>query len=105
MYLEKIKSKGNYYLYLKAYEVRENYSRPYKTVYKFGRADQALKHFYEWRRNFETLFPIELLEMGCSREDLEGWIKTIETGKHHRTGRSFKIEQLASFVAAIFIYI
>ncbi|MCL9969574.1 hypothetical protein MX569_03090 [Anoxybacillus kestanbolensis] len=41
-----------------------------------------------WKRRF-TEFPNELLNLGCGMEDLEEWIRTIETGIT-KTGRIFK---------------
>lgn len=91
MYLERVISKGNCYLYLKAYSVRTNYSRPYKTVYKFGRIETALQNMKAWKSDFSS-FPGELKELGLNKTDLDNWIKTLETGKHTRTGREFDLK-------------
>lgn len=90
MWLERIKAKGNYYLYLRSYAVRE-YSVNRMIVYKFGREESALPRMYNWRKNFAEYFPKELKELGCTFEDLDGWIKSLETKVHTKTGRKFVV--------------
>lgn len=87
MYLERVKAKGRYYLYLRKYKVRRYYESNKKTIYGFGRIDNALTQMYEWRNNF-TKFPQELIDRGCTYDDLLEWIDTLENGVH-KTGRTF----------------
>lgn len=89
MFLSKVKSNGNHYLYLSRYDSKEHYVIKRKTIYKFGRLEFAIKNMYEWREDFKK-FPLELLELGCVKSDLEGWIKTMETGVT-KTGRIFEV--------------
>lgn len=88
MFLEGKKSFGNYYINLRCYSVRENYSTRKETLYTFGRVDKALLNMYSWRNDFRK-FPKELLVIGCQLEHLEDWIRTIETGVT-KTGKQFK---------------
>lgn len=88
LYLQRSKSKGNDYLYLRNYSNREHYSSNRVTVFSFGRVEVALKNMYKWRADFSE-FPIELRELGCGINELEVWIQSLETGKH-KTGRTFK---------------
>lgn len=91
MYLERVKSKGNCYLYLKNYSVRQNYASNKVTVYRFGRIEQALESMYRWKRNFKE-FPKDLIDIGCNKKDLEIWIQTLETGVH-KSGKKFGLGQ------------
>lgn len=88
LYLERVCSKGQYYLYLRKYKVRSYYESNKKTVYRFGRIEDALSRMYFWKRNFE-LFPHELKVYGCTYDDLLSWINTLENGVH-KTGRTFE---------------
>jgi hypothetical protein len=92
LFLERAHAKGYSYLYLKKYDARENYANNKIIIYRFGRVQEALKKMYKWRDNF-NLFPGELIEEGCTKEDLDIWIKTLETGVHVKTGRMFKMKQ------------
>jgi hypothetical protein len=85
MFLKPVKAKGNIYVYLCSYDSQE---QDKKFLYGFGRLDKALKEMYRWKDNF-FCFPISLLELGCKREDLLDWIKTLETGIT-KTGRILK---------------
>lgn len=88
MYLSQVKSNGKRYIYLCAYDGSQEYStRRERRVYAFGEARQALKKMRRWKRKFYE-FPQELKELGCSEQDLNDWITTIETGKT-KTGRNF----------------
>jgi hypothetical protein len=72
MYLKSVKSKGNIYIYLCAYN---NQEQDKKTLFSFGRVDKAIKKMYEWKEN---KLPVDLIEIGCCREDLFVWIKKIK---------------------------
>jgi hypothetical protein len=89
LFLSTIKSKGNYYIYLYSYAVRQDRFRTAKTVYRFGRKEMAIKKMHHWRNNFEE-FPEDLLALGCNINDLEDWIRTLETGIT-KTGKQFKV--------------
>jgi hypothetical protein len=88
VFLENKKAKGNRYIYLCCYQSHEVSHSGRKFVYGFGRLEVAIKNMYSWKKNFQS-FPIELLELGCDRSDLEEWINTIETGRT-KTGKVFK---------------
>lgn len=89
MYLDPVKTKGNYYIYLRLYDSEITYSKDKRTrVYRFGREDKALEQMYKWRKDFST-FPKELINLGCVRRDLESWIMTLE-------GRTNKLKLLAT---------
>lgn len=87
-YLERVRAKGNVYLYLKEYAVRKHYANNSIIIYRFGRIDQALKNMQNWKRNY-SLFPIKLKKMGFNKKDLMIWIETLESGVH-KTGRVFE---------------
>lgn len=81
MYLEKVKSKGNYYVYLKQYDRTVTYSHDKRVyLYSFGRIDKALNKMYEWKKD-SSRFPGELLEIGCGIDDVKQWIKRLEKHK------------------------
>lgn len=88
MFLRQVKSKGNRYLYLCCYDSNEYLSDNKKKLYSFGRTEKALIQMKKWSRDFST-FPIELKEIGCKKEDLEEWIRTLTTGIT-KTGRKIK---------------
>lgn len=75
-------------MYLRKYKVREFYESNKKTVYRFGRIEDALSKMHYWKRNFE-LFPKQLKTYGCTYDDLCSWIDTLESGKHKSSGRRF----------------
>lgn len=85
MFLKNVKSKGQVYIYLCAYDRQE---KDRKIVFSFGRIDRAIGKMNSWKGDFRD-FPILLSELGCRREDLEDWIRTIETGVT-KTGKQFK---------------
>ncbi|MFD2446687.1 hypothetical protein ACFSO7_22365 [Bacillus sp. CGMCC 1.16607] len=85
MYLQTAKAKGNAYIYLVAYEMSYKGLASRRTLYGFGRKDKAAKKMYSWKENFST-FPTELLELGCTQDDLNYWIQYVETGIT-KTGR------------------
>lgn len=88
LFLEGKKSFNYYYINLRMYSVRPHYATRKETLYKFGRKEIALQKMYDWRNDF-TLFPKELILLGCSQEDLNQWIKTLETGIT-KTGKPFR---------------
>lgn len=88
LYLAKVKAKGHYYLYLRMYSTdfrTDKYRNTRKTLFRFGRADTALKNMYTWRSNFNEL-PEELKKCGCARNDLENWIAHLEKLKRTING-------------------
>ncbi|MGG3805838.1 hypothetical protein [Metabacillus fastidiosus] len=87
MFLSGLKVKNTYYIYLTAYNARDPYGSRKKTLYKFGRLDEAVLKMYYWRDNFSN-FPYVLVELGCTEDDLREWINTLETGIT-KTGRKF----------------
>jgi hypothetical protein len=72
MYLKSVKSKGNIYIYLCAYN---NQEQDKKILFSFGRIDKAIKNMYEWEK---SELPVDLIEIGCSREELFTWIKKVK---------------------------
>lgn len=91
MYLERAKSRGNTYLYLKKYRRQpEPFYSNKISVFSFGRIENALKQMRDWEKDFEN-FPNELLQLGCDLDDLQAWIKTLETGVHEKSKRTFQI--------------
>lgn len=72
MYLKSVKSKGNIYIYLCAYN---NQEQDKKILFSFGRIDKAIKNMYEWKK---SELPVDLIEIGCCREELFNWIKKVK---------------------------
>lgn len=88
MFISHVNSKGNQYIYLYTYCNQEEISSGKQSIYGFGRKEQAIKKMRSWRNDFSQ-FPKELIEFGCTREDLIDWIRTMETGVT-KTGKKFK---------------
>jgi hypothetical protein len=88
LFLSTVKTKGNYYVYLRSYAVNQQYVKKVKTNFKFGRKEIAIKKLHHWKENFGD-FPKELIDLGCNVFDLEDWIRTFETGIT-KTGKQFK---------------
>lgn len=88
VFLENKKAKGNRYIYLCCYQSYELNDSGRKFVYGFGRLELAIEKMYSWRDDFKS-FPVELIDLGCGRNDLNDWIHTIETGIT-KTGKQFK---------------
>ena len=84
MFLRQVKAKGNRYLYLCCYYSDELVTDR-KILYSFGRTENALNKMQNWSKDF-TLFPNELKALGCEKEDLDDWIRTLKTGIT-KTGR------------------
>lgn len=80
-YLERVKSKGKVYLYLKEYENRPFYENKSITIYAFGRIEIAKNNMKTWYDNF-NLFPQQLKQLGFCKEDLKGWIKYLDESVH-----------------------
>jgi len=89
LFLTRVQSRNFQYLYLRKYKRRENYADHKKTLYRFGRIENALKDMYRWQEDINSL-PDELKDIGCNRDKVETWIKTLETGIHPKTSRVFK---------------
>ncbi|WP_256816688.1 hypothetical protein [Cytobacillus sp. Bac17] len=86
MFISHSTAKGKQYIYLYEYCSSETTNK--QSLYGFGRKEEAIKKMRRWRRNFD-LFPQQLLEFGCTKEDLIDWIRTMETGVT-KTGKKFK---------------
>lgn len=87
MFLRQVQSKGKSYLYLCSYYA-ENEIQDKRIIYRFGRTEQALINMIAWLENFGH-FPKELIELGCSYNDLREWVKSLTTGVS-KTGRKIK---------------
>jgi hypothetical protein len=85
MFLKNVKSKGNVYIYLCAYDPGD---QDKKILFSFGRKDKALSVMKNWKIDFSQ-FPLFLSELGCSKEDLTDWIRIVETGVS-KTGKRTK---------------
>lgn len=89
-YLSQVKANGYQYIYLTEYCGNNDYSMKLERhIYAFGNAKVVLEKMYGWLKDFENSFPVELKVLGYGREDLIGWIKTLETGRTKR-GKKFK---------------
>lgn len=86
MFISQKRAKGNLYIYLFEYSNTGTYNT--QSLYGFGRKEIALNNMRKWRKDF-SLFPKELIEFGCTRKDLNEWIKTLETGVT-KTGKIVK---------------
>ncbi|MCM3708569.1 hypothetical protein M3205_23280 [Cytobacillus firmus] len=86
MFISHVTSKGKQYIYL--YEYCSSETKKKQSLYGFGRKEEAIKDMRSWGRNF-NLFPQQLVEFGCTKEDLSDWIRTMETGVT-KTGKKFK---------------
>ncbi|WP_430483517.1 hypothetical protein [Rossellomorea marisflavi] len=84
-FLTRAKAKGNVYMYLRAYHSSSEGFQGKRYIYSFGRAEKAYSDMKRWFKDYRA-FPLELIELGCTKEDLKGWIRTIETGET-KTGR------------------
>jgi len=76
MFLKTVKAKGNTYLYLCSYDP----IKKVRVIYGFGMRDKAIQNMKEWLKHFH-LFPLELINIGCSRKDLMNWIKKLDKQK------------------------
>jgi hypothetical protein len=88
-FLKFVKSKGNLYVYLvKAF--REKNKTKNVIIHGFGKMPQALENLYEWRDEFEGLFPKKLIDAGYDWHDLQEWVLSLETG-YSKSGRKLMI--------------
>jgi hypothetical protein len=76
LFLETAKAKGNKYIYLRSYAVKQH-SKNLETHYRFGRKEVAIRKLQHWREHFEEL-PSELLELGCTIDQLDNWIRRLD---------------------------
>lgn len=74
MYLEKVRSKGVDYLYLRKYDSKVKYGTRRKFVYGFGRLEQAREKMINWEKGKEKI-PDELKKLGCTSDDIHQWIE------------------------------
>lgn len=72
MYLEKSKAKGNVYLYLKEYDRKIKYGAKKRTLYRFGRLEEAREDILRWKKDIRSL-PDELKQIGCTQDDIRRW--------------------------------
>ncbi|GIO25343.1 hypothetical protein [Oceanobacillus sp. J11TS1] len=78
MYIDRIKSKHKYYLYLRKYESSVTYSLDKRVlVFRFGREEHALAEMRAWLQDI-NLLPIELKKLGFTKEDVQEWINNVE---------------------------
>jgi hypothetical protein len=76
LFLETAKAKGKRYIYLRSYAVKQH-SKNLETHYRFGRKEIAIEKIKRWMEHFEE-FPMELLELGCTKNDLGTWKSKLE---------------------------
>jgi hypothetical protein len=92
-YLSQVRAGGKQYIYLTEYCGNQDFSsKTEKHIFSFGSSNFALYKMKRWLRNFENEFPDELKEAGYSKEDLQNWINTLETGVT-KNGRKFQYER------------
>lgn len=74
MYLERVKAKGRYYVYLKMYDQNVTYSKDKRViVHSFGRQEKALNDMKKWEKNFSEM-PESLKKIGATEKELHSWI-------------------------------
>lgn len=73
MYVEKVKSKGNYYLYLRMYDGSIEIGTKKRTLFAFGRIDKALPVIKAMAHDKKEI-PKELREVGLTRSVLLSWL-------------------------------
>lgn len=88
MFISRVKSKGNYYIYLYGYHNKNGVPK-IKTLYGFGNIERALSSMKAWKEDFNS-FPKELIDLGCTKEDLREWLKILKTGVT-KTGKKSKM--------------
>lgn len=88
MFLSQVKANGNRYLYICSYHTQEYSARKQKRLYSLGKSKKAIMTLRMWKENLQDI-PSELIELGCTKEDITDWIRTIETGIT-KTGKQFK---------------
>lgn len=82
LYLEKIRSNGIEYLYLRKYDPEVEYGTKKRFLFGFGRLEKAREKMNDWVMGNEEI-PIELKKLGCTGADVQKWIqKTSPLNKH-----------------------
>lgn len=74
LYLEKIRSKGVEYLYLRKYDPKVEYGTKRRFVFRFGKTEKARANMIDWVMGNEEM-PIELKKLGCTSADVQKWIQ------------------------------
>lgn len=78
-WIERHKSNGKQYIYLKAHTGYEEYrSKPETRIYNFGNVENAVAKLYYWS-SFPEKIPPELVEKGFNHEDITKWFETVES--------------------------
>ncbi|WP_445486469.1 hypothetical protein [Niallia sp. 03133] len=91
-YLSQVRSNGYQYIYLTEYCRNSGYGMKLERhIFSFGNSKKVLGKMHGWLNDFEKSFPAELKEKGYTKEDLSGWIKTLETRRTGR-GKIFKFD-------------
>lgn len=78
MYVEKVKSKGNYYLYLRMYDGSIEIGTKKRTLFAFGRLEIVIKDIKKIAYG-EKEMPEELKKIGLTRSVLLSWLKNNRT--------------------------
>jgi len=77
-YLAKVKSKGRTYWYLKEYAGKQPFKmNRERTIFNFGNEENALAKMHFWKVKSDY-FPVELIDLGYGKDDLQSWINQIE---------------------------
>ncbi|PHE46926.1 hypothetical protein COF53_14875 [Bacillus pseudomycoides] len=88
-FLKFVRSKGSQYVYL-AKGIKESGKKKTVTIFGFGKMPNALERLYNWRDEYDSLFPNELKQMNYDWHDLNEWILSLETG-YSKKGRKLII--------------
>ncbi|MFO1442668.1 hypothetical protein KDN24_05500 [Bacillus sp. Bva_UNVM-123] len=92
-FLTQVRSGGKQYIYLTEYCGNQLFtSKTDRTVYAFGPTSLAILRMKKWLWKFDKEFPQELKDLGFTRQDLESWLKQLETGRTPQ-GRYFRVER------------
>lgn len=76
-FLQKVKSKGRYYIYLREYQAMMGYADDKITIYRFGNINNCLEKMYAWV-NSEKDLPHELKIRDIGKKEIYKWIREIE---------------------------
>lgn len=91
-FLTQVRSGGKQYIYLTEYCGNQLYSsKNERTIYAFGSTGMAMLRMKRWLWKYEE-FPQELKDFGFDRDDLEAWLRQLETGRTPR-GNKFRVER------------
>lgn len=94
-YLSQVKAGGKQYIYLTEYCGHQEFTTKIeKHIFSFGSPTIAISKMHRWQKDFSE-FPSELLGKGYGLNDLESWIKTLQTGVTPN-GRRFKVKNRAA---------